>query len=124
MPANQRAKSFLLGDLLPYEGQFVHNIIRDSIDAYVDQMNLNGIQDVCSNLRMVGIESAQFDHFYPKLAKCMARRHQIVHQMDRNHAVGTGNARVQSISVNQVRDWQENTKRFVQEVVEVADNGT
>lgn len=119
-PANQRAKPFLLGDLIPHEGRFVHNIIRDSIDAYVDHMSLNGIHDLCSNLKMVEIESSQFEPFFPKLARCMARRHQIVHQMDRNHTPGTGNARVQSISARQVRDWQENTKGFVLAVVEAA----
>ena len=124
MPANQRAKPFLLGELIPYRGRFVENIIRESIDAYVDQMNLNDIAGLCSSLKMIGIEHAQFEPYFSKLAKCMQRRHQIVHQMDRNHKPGTGNAHVQSISVKQVRDWQQNTKRFVLTLIDVSDDGT
>lgn len=117
-PANQRAKAFLLGDLIPYDGRFVHNVIRDSIDAYVDNMNINSIHDICSNLKMIEIQSQQFDAYFANLAKCINRRHQIVHQMDRNDNSGRGNARIQSISVRQVRGWQVNTRNFVNELVE------
>lgn len=120
-PANQRAKPFLLGDLLPYDGGFVHNVIRDSISAYVDHMNLNNVAELCSSLRMIDIDCAQFDAYFSGLAESMSRRHQIVHQMDRNHSSGTGNSRVQAISVRQVKVWQENTRGFVLSLVDVAD---
>ncbi|WP_141233622.1 hypothetical protein [Lysobacter antibioticus] len=104
---------FQLGDLAPYSGQFVHNVIRDSIDSYVDRMNISNIADLRAKLAMINVESAQFGAYYSKLASCMERRHQIVHQMDRNHAIGPGSVRVQSISVSKVIGWQENTKAFV-----------
>ncbi|MCR6662857.1 MAG: hypothetical protein NVV60_06825 [Luteimonas sp.] len=119
---NHRPKGFLLGDLLPYEGRFVHNIIRDSIETYVDRMNINNLADLREGLKLIGIETNQFDPFYPKLAACMARRHQIVHQMDRNHETGRGSARVQTISVRQVTDWQENTHNFVFALVAAIDD--
>ena len=114
-----RSKGFFLGDLLPYDGRFVHNVIRESIEAHVDRMSINNLADLREGLRLIEIDTNQFEAFYPKLAACMARRHQIVHQMDRNHDVGPGSARVQTISVRQVVDWQENTHNFVHELIDV-----
>lgn len=114
-----RSKGFLLGDLLAYEGRFVHNVIRESIEAHVDRLSINNLADLREGLKLIEIDTTQFEAFYAKLAASMARRHQIVHQMDRNHDVGRGNARVQTISVRQVMDWQENTHDFVIELLGV-----
>lgn len=112
-PANQRAKAFLLGDLIPWDDRFVHNVIRESIDAYINQMNLNGIPDICSSLKMIDIESEQFRKYFPLLSESMKRRHQIVHQMDRSSPFRNAGSRTQSISVRQVKKWQDNTAAFV-----------
>lgn len=122
-PASQRAKAFLLGDLIDHRGQFVHNVIRDSIEAYVDHMSINTVQELCVCLRMIDVVPNALDEYYSGLAASMQRRHQIVHQMDRNHTPGIGNSRVQSISVRQVKAWQDNTGRFVAALVDVVPEG-
>jgi hypothetical protein len=114
---NQRVTPFLLGKLAPHRGLFVHNVIRDSITAYVDQMNVNNTNELAGCLRLVGLDPTAYADYYPQLQAMMKRRHQIVHQMDRNHDVGTGRHRAQSISVRQVHAWRNNLHLFVHAAV-------
>ncbi len=113
MSPTHRPAPFLLGKLASHRGQFVDNLIRDSISAYVDYMNVNNKNEISRCLRMVGLESRDFSGYFPFLQLMMNRRHQIVHQMDRNHESGVGRHRAQSISVRQVQAWRENLSLFV-----------
>jgi len=115
-PAHRPAH-FLLGKLAPHRGRFVDNVILDSIEAYVDHMNINNTTELCHCLEMISIRPGSFSKYYGALEKMMARRHQIVHQMDRNEAGGAGQHRAQSISVQQVKGWAYNLKAFVLAVV-------
>ena len=113
----QRAVPFLLGKLAPHRGRFVDNIIRESIDSYVDHMNVNSTNELSRCLKMIGLDPNAFSSHFSELQAMMERRHQIVHQMDRNHVSGTGRHRAQSISVRQVCAWRDNLASFVQAVV-------
>lgn len=112
-----RATPFLLGKLAAHRGRFVENIIRESIESYVDHMNVNNTNEVSRCLKMVGLDARRFAEHFSKLQSMMERRHQIVHQMDRNHEFGTGRHRAQSISLFQVDSWRENLSLFVRAVV-------
>jgi len=100
-----RPTPFLLGKLAAHRGLFVHNVIRESIEAYVDHLNINNTSELCRCLGMIGLTPSDYSQYYPKLSEMMARRHQIVHQMDRNHEYGVGNHRAQSIAVAKVEIW-------------------
>jgi RiboL-PSP-HEPN len=112
-----RPEKFFLGKLAPHRGLFVDNVIRDSIDAYVDRMNINDTTEIARCLEMIGLVPTKFATNFPKLQAMMNRRHQIVHQMDRNPQSGTGRHRTQSISTQQVRDWSNNLVEFVYAIV-------
>lgn len=112
-----RPTAFLLGKLAPHRGRIVENVIRDSIEAYVDHMNVNNTNEISRCLKMVGLEPNNFTNHFAGLQAMMERRHQIVHQMDRNHRLGVGRHRAQSISVRQVHAWRDNLSSFVNAVV-------
>jgi len=117
LSATHRPTPFLLGKLVPHRGRFVENIIRESIEAYVDHMNVNNTKELSRCLKMVGLEPKRFSEHFSALQVMMERRHQIVHQMDRNHEFGSGRHPAQSISVRQVSSWRDNLSLFVRAVV-------
>lgn len=114
---SHRPEKFLLGRLAKFRGEFVENVIRDSIDEYVNHMNINSTKDFCDCLAMIGVQHAQFSDHFPLLEEMMNRRHQIVHQMDRNHTVGTGSHRASSISEKKVLTWKRNLEQLVDKVL-------
>jgi hypothetical protein len=112
-----RPTAFLLGRLAPHRGRFVDNVIRESIEAYVDHMNINNTTEVSRCLKMIGLQPELFASYFADLQSMIQRRHQIVHQMDRNREVGSGRHRAQSISTQQVLAWRDNLSAFVSAVV-------
>jgi hypothetical protein len=115
-PSN-RARQILLGDLQQFQGQFVENIIRDSVDAFVDTMNLNNTVQLCSCLKMVDISPATLRSTFPQLDGLMKRRHQIVHQMDRNNELDPLDFPVTDIELGVVLTWQDALGEFFLELV-------
>lgn len=113
-----RPTAFLLGKLAPHRGRFVDNVIRESIDEYVNHFNVNNTTELSRCLVLIGLEPAPFSPYFPLVASMMQRRHQIVHQMDRNEAVGAGHHRAHSISVLQVERWAGNLEALVQAIVD------
>lgn len=118
-----RHKGFTLGDLKQYDGLFVHNVIRESINAHADRMSINNPADLRSALKLAEIDTTSLDEHFSELGRIMSRRHQIVHQMDRNHEKGRGNARVQTISVAQVSGWRDRVREFGHALIELAFQG-
>lgn len=112
-----RPDKFLLGRLAKFRGEFVENVIRDSIDEYVNHMNINSTKEFCECLDKVGVQHAQFADHFRDLEEMMNRRHQIVHQMDRNPTVGTGSHRASSISEKRVLIWKANLEQLVDKVL-------
>jgi hypothetical protein len=47
------------------------------------------------------------------LAEMMKRRHQIVHQADRNEKTGRGQYQAQSLSTTSVKNWVDAVEAFV-----------
>lgn len=114
---NNRPAAFLLGELAAHRGRIVDNVIRASIEQYVDNMNINHVPELQVCIEMIGLNPSNFTAFYPDLGRMMARRHQIVHQMDRNHQAGVGQHSAQSISVALVERWASNLNGFVRSMV-------
>lgn len=102
-----RPKGVMLGELLPFKGRFVSNVIVESIDRYVDTMNLNSTTQLVIALEMVSIDAATLKFSFPQLDLMMKRRHQIVHQMDRDNKFDPLEYPVSDISLDLVVDWEK-----------------
>ena len=112
--ASHRSKGILLGELAhEYRGQFLDNIVLDSINAYVNSMNLNDITQLVYQLEKVKIDISGIKEIYPNLNSLMKRRHQIVHQMDRSNSLDPDTAPINSISVGEVKAWQVSTRKLI-----------
>jgi RiboL-PSP-HEPN len=116
-------EKFMLGKLADFRNEFVDNVITRSIDAYVDVLNVNNCNELAKNIEMIGIKADQFSDHFSKLESLFKRRHQIVHQADRNIKRGQGKHVANSLSVSQTSDWILHAENFVFDLVsKIPDN--
>jgi uncharacterized protein YegP (UPF0339 family) len=120
--ASHRPKSIQLGDLIPYRGQFVENIIADSIEKYVDNLNVNNSTQLVECLKVVNIDPGPFRSHLKKLDELMRRRHQVVHQMDRASELDPLSEPINKISYLAVETWMLTVKQFVDKLFRLVPN--
>lgn len=105
--SSHRAKGILLGELLnEYKGKLTENIVLDSINSYVDVMNLNDTTQLVSQLEKVKIDIRPLSYIFDDLNSLMQRRHQIVHQMDRKDVLDPDRTQISEIDGNVVINWR------------------
>lgn len=114
-----RPKEILLGDLKAYSGKLAENIIFDSINAYVDTMNINGTEKLAECLVIAEIKFEPIRKYFATLACLMERRHQIVHQMDRTTSPSSHELSIADIDVAQVEQWKESLVGFTQDLMQI-----
>lgn len=110
--ASHRPKNIQLGDLLEFRGLFVENIIQESINKYVDTLNINNSTQLVECLKLVNIPIEPLRQFFEPLNSLMQRRHQIVHQMDRSNALDPLSYPINTIDITIVKDWKEAVSGF------------
>jgi hypothetical protein len=101
-----RPKGILLGDLLEYRGQFVENLIRDSIDQYVNTININGTNQLVDCLKLADVPHEPLRPFFEPLDTLMKRRHIVVHQMDRSSKLDPLTSNLNDIDEAVVVAWK------------------
>jgi hypothetical protein len=105
--SSHRPKSIQLGDLLEFKGQFVENVIQESINRYVDVLNINNATQLVECLKLANIPCEPLQQFFEPLNSLMQRRHQIVHQMDRSNELDPLAYPINIIDVEIVKSWKE-----------------
>jgi hypothetical protein len=118
-PGLRRPTKLLLGALVQFRGEFVENVIKKSIDAYVDTFNLNNVNELAHCLELAEIEVDPLRSHFPALNELMLRRHQIVHQMDRTNELDPLTAPLSSLDVQTVERWELALESFVQDLFAV-----
>ena len=111
-PPNIRPTQVLLGQLAQFRGQFVENVIVRSIEAYVSSFNLNNTTQLAQSLQLLEIEVVKLEEYFPELNRLMARRHQIVHQMDRTNEFDPLTVPLSPIDVISVSRWKLTLEEF------------
>lgn len=99
----KRFEKFGLGDLLPYRGSTVEELIKQSVSEQLNEFaSFNDVGQVKDALVRSGIAKATLDaQEFGSLAAMITRRHNIVHKADRNDQVGgQGNHPTKSIEVS------------------------
>lgn len=115
-PRSRRPTKILLGSLVQYRGEFVDNVIKKSIDAYVDSFNLNNSDELARCLELAEIDFTSLRPHFPALHELMQRRHQIVHQMDRTNELDPLTVPLSSLNVATVEHWKTALELFVQDL--------
>lgn len=109
---NGPALKHSLGALAAHRGRSVDDLIRESVDAYLERSNYNSTSEVARFLTQISLDVAPVQSTFTELDELMARRHQIVHRADIDAAGGQGNHRVRSIGVATVNRWIKNVEAF------------
>ncbi len=104
---SHRPKNIQLGDLLEFKGQFVENVIQESINRYVDVLSINNSTQLVECLKLANIRYEPLRQFFDPLNSLMQRRHQIVHQMDRSNELDPLAYPINIIDLETVNNWKE-----------------
>ena len=109
----QNSKKFFLGDLSPYRGKSVDDILIASVNAYLEKSTFNNRRDIITLLDHVGIDVTKVNATFDELQNLMERRHQIVHRTDRQSKVaGRGDHEFRGIHKDTVRAWATAVNQF------------
>ena len=106
------AMKYSLGALAAHRGKTVDEVIKESVDAYLERSNYNNTAEVATLLGHVDINVTAVNHTFQLLEELMRRRHQIVHRADQNETGGQGNHRVRSLGTGTVNNWVANVEAF------------
>lgn len=109
---------FHLGELVEHKNRQVEDLIKDSVTEYLNMQSFNSTVDIAKALSSMGIEiNEPIRNCFPKLEVMIKRRHNIVHQADRQNESGKGYHRVKSISLNQVNGWKEKVDELTLQII-------
>ncbi|MGD0227253.1 MAG: HEPN domain-containing protein [Terriglobia bacterium] len=77
-----RAEKFYLGALNAHRGKTVDQLIRESVENYLDETSFASIRAIDEVLRQAGLDTAPFKFLYADIDQMVQRRHRIVHEAD------------------------------------------
>lgn len=106
------AAKFLLGELVAHKGKTIDDLIKESVNQYLERSNYNNVEEIAILLSSIGIDPINVNGEFSVLTELMSRRHQIVHRADIDISGGQGNHKVRSISVVIVNKWIESVEKF------------
>lgn len=113
----RRPKAFSLGRLAKFRAKTVDELLSESIDSHLDYESYNNPGEVKKLLEGVRIDVADLECNWDSVGRMMARRHQIVHQADKNPEHGSwGKPRTQTLSQATVASWVETVAHLVHEI--------
>ena len=112
-----RAEKFYLGDLVKHRNKTIHRLFKESVSAYLEKSNYNNIGEVKHLLKSCSIGTENVSKYFNDLGKLMARRHHIVHRIDRNDRPGRGHHRAKPINHGYVHHWRGVVSSFITEVL-------
>ncbi|MCG7755448.1 MAG: HEPN domain-containing protein [Nitrosomonas sp.] len=106
------ATKFLLGELVAHKGKTVDDLIKESVNQYLERSNYNNIDEIMNLLRSIEIKFAAVNGEFNALTELMDRRHKIVHRADIIDTKGDQGEKVNPITVNLVNKWIESVEKF------------
>ncbi len=106
IPEKHKGEKFQLGDLIIYKGNTVDELISLSVNEYLKSKSFNNKVELIDSLRSINVHLP--DNFRSKylemIDEMMKRRHNIVHQSDRDRTI-SGILKYKSLNVKTVVKW-------------------
>lgn len=102
---NARKEKITIAELVQQGYQRVDEVVGAAIDEHLKTSNFNNILELRTALERSGLDPNIVDPHVRQLAALMARRHWIVHRVDRNATTGRGQHPTQSLGVGTVQGW-------------------
>lgn len=113
LPGKRKGTTFNLHHLAYHRGATVDDVLSQSVDSYLDESNFNNISEIKEALRRLEVDVTLVDPHRAYLGPLMARRHQIVHQLDSNRTQGGSGFHVaKSLSRDTVGRWHDEVCAF------------
>lgn len=113
-----RKTKFELGELLEHKDLSIEELIHLSVKEHLNTVSFNNTTDISNALRGIDIEANdKIKNCFPEIELMIKRRHNIVHQADRNFVIGATIHRVKPITLFQTRKWQASIDKLVFEIV-------
>jgi hypothetical protein len=112
-----RRTTLTLGDLHAFRGRTVDDVLRESVEAHLDQTSYNNTDDLARHLIQIRLDPALMQPYAAHLAALMSRRHHVAHRFDRNESTGRGHQRARSIGRIAVAGWIEDVELFIGDVL-------
>lgn len=113
-----RAAKFTLGDLVAHYEKTVENIVDESIGEWLSHRSFNNCNDIASMLKSIGIDPTTCDAEFTTLDEMIARRHSIVHNVDRvNKSDEPGSSELNDLDENTFKAWRESVEMFMVRVI-------
>lgn len=110
--------TFDFGKLLPHKSKTVEEIITLSVREYLNSRSFNNTEQITGSLNSVNISiNDEMRQTFRALDEMIKRRHNIVHQADRESKKGKGYHRIKSLSHQTVSSWRDAVDKFVKEVI-------
>lgn len=108
---NPNKTNFRLDQLASFRGSTVDEVITQSVSLALSRESFNDPGEIKKALRRCGITELDLKSrveplFNRGVGPMIARRHQIVHRMDKNSLGGYGQHLARSLSLKTVRRWQ------------------
>ena len=112
----RNAEKFQLGSLVKFKDITIAQLLQESVNEHLEYSSYSDPGAVKRTLSAVGL---QIDHDWSGLSAMMRRRHQIVHQADKNPEHGTwGKPKTQLIRQGVVEGWIEIVGALVRKIAE------
>jgi Arc/MetJ-type ribon-helix-helix transcriptional regulator len=111
LPDNNRPGTrpkFTLKELAHYKDKLVNDVLRDSIDDYIQRQTFNSVTDIIRFLERIDIQSDLIKSSKPeRLDPMIKRRHKIVHECDMKDGV------LNALDADTVKTWIESARQFL-----------
>lgn len=106
-----------------HKGKTIQEIINLSVKEYLNTESFNNTTDLSGALSKLNyVVTNEIKDLYPELEKMIKRRHNIVHQADKDDTVDNGRYRVRAINLRQVEKWKTTLDQLVFEINKNFDN--
>jgi hypothetical protein len=112
--AGERGK-FSLGKLAQHRGKTVDEVLRASVEEYLERSNFSSASEIVSFLETdlgIQLDPTAKDEDLPIIEKMIQRRHQIVHRADRISSED-GVTQLRVIDKTEVSHWVMTTNNFI-----------
>lgn len=113
-----RAEKFYLGKLVIHRGRTVDEVLRLSVEEHLNRETFNSTDEIARILEAMGFKNSEHLYDFALLGQLMKRRHQIVHQQDRDPDGGANAFLPQPMHSNDLIIWLGAVVNFISRVLD------
>jgi hypothetical protein len=112
-----RPEKFYLGELKPFMGKKISQLIKESVNEYLGFITFNDTTEIMSRLESIKISYDDSEiNVLSSISEIIERRHNIVHQADNNPETKQGSFHALAINQSTLEGWIEAASKFIDKI--------